>query len=340
MSPQSKKLIFSLLVLIMSSLSGCATPAVDYDQVGKNEKIVIKFSHVVAESTPKGQAAKRFAHLVGKRTNGKVEVQVYPNSILYKDGEEFEALKSNRIQMIAPATAKLSDEYPQWQIFDLPFLFSSYEHVHRIMDGPVGTQLSQLLETRNMQVMAMWDNGFKAMSANRPLIKVDDFKGLTFRIMSSKVLEAQFHLLGANAIMKPFDVLYQNLESGLVDGAENPPSNFYSKRFQKVQNYLTLSEHGYLGYVVIVNKEFLDGLPPDIRKTLEETLNEVTAWEREIADEENIKAIEAIKASGDTQVYKLTPQEKEVWKNKLAPLFTQFETVIGKKMIKSVQDAK
>ena len=332
-----------LIIGIMLFLVGCSKNnknVIDFEQVSKDDKIVIKFSHVVAEDSPKGQAARRFAQLVGERTNGKVEVQVYPNSLLYKDGEEFEALRENRIQMIAPATAKLSQEFPQWQIFDLPFLFKDYDHVHSVMDGPVGKELKGLLKDHNMKAVAMWDNGFKEMSANTPLVKISDFENKKFRVMGSDVLVSQFELLKASSVVKPFNELYQALESEEVGGAENPPANFYTKKFYQVQKFLTLSDHGYLGYVLIVNDQFWQEIPSETRQILEDTLIEVTAWEREHALMDNLNALQAIKATGDVQIYHLSDEEKEEWKVVLKPLYTQYEGVIGRDLIEKALEKR
>ncbi|WP_088552796.1 TRAP transporter substrate-binding protein [Calderihabitans maritimus] len=320
-------------VLVVLSLGGCSSRARDMEQVSKEERIVIRFSHVVAESTPKGRAAKRFALLVNERTNGRVEVQVYPNSRLYKDGEEFKALLEGNVQLIAPATAKLTEWFPEWALFDLPFLFESYEEVHRAMDGEIGRRLSDLLLKRNMMALAMWDNGFKQVSANRPLLWPQDFASLTFRIMPSKVLEAQFAQLGAKTVAMPFNEVYSALESGMVDGAENPPSNMLTKKFYEVQSHLTISNHGYLGYVVLTNRQFWESLPEDIRKVLEDTLREVTQWEREIAAQENEKDLELIKKSGKIQVHYLTEEQKKAWKEALQPVYRQMEEFIGKDLI-------
>ncbi|KKM08969.1 C4-dicarboxylate ABC transporter [Clostridiales bacterium PH28_bin88] len=326
-----------LLVTLVTGLIGCGGRARDAEQVDRDERIVIKFSHVVAENTPKGLAAQRFAQLVAQRTAGRVEVQVYPNSRLYKDGEEMDALLDGRIQMIAPATSKLSEWFPQWQLFDLPFLYSNEEEIHRLTDGPVGMSLMELLKSRNMLGLAMWDNGFKVMSGNRPLLEVEDFKGMRFRIMPSKVLAAQFQRLGAWTLALPFDQVYGALETGMVEGTENTPSNIYSKKFHEKQSHLTVSNHGYIGYAVITNREFWEGLPPDIRQILEDTMAEVTAWERDIADQQNIADLEAIRQAGTTEVHELSPEQREAWKAAMLPVWDQFSDVIGAGLLEAVE---
>ena len=299
------------------------------EQVGQDERIVIKFSHVVSEFTPKGLAARRFAELVHERTQGRVEVQVYPNSQLYMDGEETDALINNHVQMIAPATAKMTEYFKELYLLDLPFLFEDYAQVHRFIDSDAGRKLLQSAKGQGMISLAMWDNGFKVMTSNRPLYTPDDFRGLRFRIMPSRVLDAQFVQLGAEARDIPFSDVFAALEKGWVDAAENTPSNIYSKKFYTVQEHLTISNHGYLGYLVLTNESFWTALPDDIRTILETTLAEVTEWEREIAQEQNERDLQRIINSGQIEIYELSESDKAVWKEALLPVHQLFLPEIG-----------
>lgn len=331
----NKVYVFCLICLFLLPLvSGCQTRAMDLEQVSYEERIVIKFSHVVAESSPKGQAANRFAALVKERTGGRVEVQVYPNSVLYKDGEEMEALVKGQVQMIAPATAKVAEKFPLWQIFDLPFLFLNEEEVHRVMDGEVGQQLFQMLEPHRIKAIAMWDNGFKQITTTVPLRKLEDFRGIKFRVMpGSLVLERQFRLLGAEPVPYAFDDVYKALEEGRVQGTENSASNIYSKKFYELQPYLTISNHGFLGYVVLVNGPFWDNLPEDIKLIIEETMEEVTQWQREMAAEQNAADLEAILGTGRVEAWWLTPEEKERWRQMMQPVYRDFENLGGAQLL-------
>jgi C4-dicarboxylate-binding protein DctP len=320
-------------VLLTPSLSGCQKRARDLEQVGEDERIVIKFSHVVSEFTPKGLAARRFAELVHERTKGRVEVQVYPNSQLYMDGEEIDALINNHVQMVAPATAKMTEYFPELLLFDLPFIFEDYEQVHRFIDSDTGSRLLAKLRGNGMLSLAMWDNGFKVMTANRPLHSPEDFRGLRFRIMPSRVLDAQFVQLGARATDLPFSDVFVALERKLVDAAENTPSNIYSKKFHTVQEHLTISNHGYLGYLVLTNEDFWASLPEDIRIILEEALEEVTSWERQIAQDHNERDLERIIKSGQIEVYTLSDENREAWRIALLPIHERFLKEIGPELI-------
>ncbi|KRB88477.1 TRAP transporter substrate-binding protein [Noviherbaspirillum sp. Root189] len=299
--------------------------------------IVIKFSHVVANDTPKGKAADRFKALAEKATKGRVKVEVYPNSTLYKDKEELEALQLGAVQMLAPSLAKFGPlGVKEFEIFDLPYIFPTKEVLYRVTEGPIGKDLFKKLESKGITGLAYWDNGFKVMSANKPLRTPADFKGLRMRIQSSKVLDVQMRALGANPQVMAFSEVYQALQTGIVDGTENPPSNLYTQKMHEVQKHVTVSNHGYLGYAVIVNKKFWDGLPADIRSALEGAMKESTRYANAIAQQENDSAMEAVKKSGKTEIYVLNDKDRAEWRKALLPVQKDMEGRIGKDLIGAV----
>ncbi|WP_136417726.1 MULTISPECIES: TRAP transporter substrate-binding protein [Oxalobacteraceae] len=299
--------------------------------------IVIKFSHVVANDTPKGKAADRFKELAEKATKGRVKVEVYPNSTLYKDKEELEALQLGAVQMLAPSLAKFGPlGVKEFEVFDIPYIFPSKDVLYRVTEGQIGKDLFKKLEPKGITGLAYWDNGFKIMSANKPLHHPADFKGLKMRIQSSKVLDAQMRALGANPQVMAFSEVYQALQTGVVDGTENPWSNLYTQKMHEVQKHVTASNHGYLGYAVIVNKKFWDGLPADIRTALEGAMKDATKYANAIAQQENDNAMEAVKKSGKSTIYTLTDAEKTEWRNALKPVQKDMEGRIGKDLIQAV----
>jgi len=299
--------------------------------------IVIKFSHVVATDTPKGQAAERFKEQAEKLTKGRVKVEVYPNSQLYKDKEELEALQLGAVQMLAPSLAKFGPlGVKEFEAFDLPYIFPSKAALYAVTEGPIGKGLLKKLEPKGITGLAYWDNGFKILSANKPLHVPADFRGQKMRIQSSKVLDAQMRALGANPQVLAFSEVYQALQTGVVDGTENPPSNMYTQKMHEVQKHLTVSNHGYLGYAVIVNKKFWDGLPADIRGQLEQAMRDATTFEKAIAQRDNDLALEAIRKAGKTTIYNLTPAEQAQWRQALLPVHKQMEGRIGKDLIQAI----
>ncbi len=299
--------------------------------------IIIKFSHVVAPDTPKGKGAIRFKELAETYTDGKVRVEVYPNSQLYKDREEVEALQLGAVQMLAPTMSKFGPlGVKEYEVFDLPYIFPDKEALRKVTNGPLGKELLQKLQNKGIIGLAFWDNGFKIMSANRPLNTPGDMLGLKMRIQSSKVLEAQMKDLGAAPQVLAFSEVYQALQTGVVDGTENPPSNMYTQKMHEVQKYATLTNHGYLGYVVIVNKKFWNDLPADIRSKLEQALDEATEYANAIAEKENKDALEAMKKSGKTEFHTLTARERQAWIDALKPVHKEMESRVGKELLQSI----
>jgi C4-dicarboxylate-binding protein DctP len=301
------------------------------------QPIIIKFSHVVAVDTPKGKGAEYFKKLAEERTKGRVKVEVYANSTLYKDGEEVDALQLGSVQMLAPSLAKFGPlGVRAFEVFDLPYIFDDNNALHKVTDGPTGKMLFQKLESKGIVGLAYWDNGFKDFSANKPLRLPGDVKGLKMRIQSSKVLDSEIRALGGIPQIMAFSEVYQALQTGVVDGTENPPSNFYTQKMNEVQKYLTLSNHGYLGYAVIVNKKFWDGLPAEIRTTLEGAMKDATKYANDISQKENDNALEAVRKTGKTQILTLTADEKAAWKKALASVHRENESRIGKDVIEEV----
>ncbi|WP_153722042.1 DctP family TRAP transporter solute-binding subunit [Sporosarcina cascadiensis] len=331
----------SLGIIVM--LAGCQQTRypVDHEQLSGEERLVIRFSHVVGEDTPKGLAARRFASLMKERSDGYIEVQVFPNSMLYKDGEEMEALSDNDIQMIAPATSKVTSIVPEWSVMDLPFAFDSYEEVHAYIKGKTGQELISKLDQQGLVMLGMWDNGFKQLT-NRdfPINEPTDIKGLNMRIMPSDIIEQQFNLFGASAVKLDFDNVFQSLDEGLIDAQENTMSNITSKSLHYRQEYMTVSNHGYLGYVLLMNKEFWEDLPDEVRSLIEETLSEVSEWQQEIAHKLNDQELSKLEECNCIEITHLSDEEKQQWEEAFSPVYDFYRGRFGAKNINSLPKIK
>jgi len=302
--------------------------------------IIVKFSHVVAPDTPKGKGVEYFRKLVEERSRGRVKVEVYPNSQLYKDKEELEALQLGSVQMLAPSVSKFGPMgLKAFEVFDLPYLFGNYDAVHEVTHGPVGRSMLERLASYGMVGLAFWDNGFKEFTANRPLRRPEDFRGLKMRVKSSKVLEAQMRALGAIPQVLAFSDVYQALQTGVVDGAENTPVNIYTQKFHEVQKVLSMSHHGYDAYVIVVNRKFWDSLPPDVRALLEQAMIDATRYVDGISAQAEVDAIDAIRRSGRIQVVNLTAEERLSLKEAMQPVYRQMEGRIGADVVASVRAA-
>ncbi|MGQ8923815.1 TRAP transporter substrate-binding protein [Bacillus halotolerans] len=313
----------------------------DDDQEGLQDQIVFKFSHVVAENTPKGLAANKFAELVNEKSGGKMKIEVFPNGSLYSDIEEIEALQNGDVQFIAPSTSKLGMLSPEWGVLDLPYAFTDYDAVKKGLHGTIGTQLFDSLKKNQLKGLAYWTNGFKQITTNQGPVKTpDDLKGQDLRIMQSNVIEDQFKLLGAAPHQESFNSTFQLLENNIVDGEENTISNIYSKKFYNVQDYLTISSHGYLGYAVMTDEHFWNAQTPETRRILTEAMQETTEWNETYAEEMNKEQLEEIKKHSSIKIYELSDKEKKDWMKRLDPVYRQYEPIFGRKLIQELLELR
>src|SRR5450631_3776721 len=296
--------------------------------------IVIKFSHVVTNDTPKGKGALKFKELAEKYTDGKVKIEVYPNSSLYKDKEEIEALQLGSVQMLAPSTAKFAPlGVKEFEALDLPWLFKDEATYAAAMKGQIGKWLFGKLESKGISGLAYWDNGFHMTSANRPLIAPADFQGLKVRISGSKIADRYFRDIGSIPQIMAFSEVYQALQTGVVDGCENTASNYLTQKFHEVQKHITVSYHAHLQYAVIVNTKFWNGLPPDIRKQVDKAMDEATDYTNSIAVKENEDALAEIKKSGKTTLHTLSADQKKAWQTAMAPTYQWAKGRVGTEVL-------
>ncbi len=321
--------VMAICAMAFASLSATSALA--------DEPILLKFSHVVADATPKGQGALLFKQLVEERLAGKVKVEVYPNSSLFGDANELEALRKNDVQLLAPSLAKFEQYTKQLQVFDLPFLFDDLDAVNRFQKRAKGRQLLRSMEDHNIVGLAYWHNGMKQLSATRALNMPGDANGLSFRIQPSAVLEAQFGQVGANSQKLPFSEVFKALQSGQVQGAENPWSNIYSQKLHEVQPFISETNHGVLDYMLVSNSRFWYGIPHQIRMELEAIIDEVTYVVNKQAEAANQADRQRIVDSGRSQVINLTAEQRQAWRDAMRPVWEQFQGQIGSDVIKAAQ---
>jgi C4-dicarboxylate-binding protein DctP len=296
--------------------------------------MVVKFSHVVAPDTPKGKGALKFKELAEKYTGGKVKVEVYPNSQLYKDKEELEALQLGAVQFLAPSTAKFAPlGVKEFEALDLPFLFKDEEEYAKVSKGPVGQWLMKKLEAKGITGLGFWDNGFHMVSSNRPLLTPADFQGLKFRISGSKIADKYFRLVGCIPQIMAFAEVYQALQTGVVDGIENTPSNYLTQKFYEVQKDITIANHGHLQYAVITNTKWWNGLPADIKAGLDKAMNEATDYTNSIARQENIDALTEMKKFGKSTFHVATAEQRAALRKAMAPTYKWAEGRVGKEIL-------
>ena len=334
-----RPLIKGLCALMLAPLVLTGTGA-SFVASAQDAPIIIKFSHVVAPDTPKGKGAQKFKELAEAALPGKVKIEVYPNSQLYKDKEELEALQLGSVQMLAPSLSKFGPlGAKEFEVFDFPYIFADKAALRKVTDGPIGKDMLKKLDAKGIVGLAFWDNGFKVLSANKPLKSPDDLLGLKMRIQSSKVSEAQMKALGASPQVMAFSEVYQALQTGVVDGTENPPSNMFTQKMHEVQKFAIITNHGYLGYAVIVNKAFWDGLAPDVRAGLEKAMAEATTYANEIAQKENDDALVAMKATGKTEFLTPTPEQQKAWQAAMLPVQKEMASRVGQDLIDAIKAA-
>ncbi|MCP3369606.1 TRAP transporter substrate-binding protein [Bradyrhizobium cajani] len=326
------------LILAAASIAALAGPLALTGPASAQAPIILKFSHVVATDTPKGKASEKFKELAEKYTGGKVKVEIYPNSTLYKDKEELEALQLGSVQMLAPSNSKFGPlGIREFEVFDLPYILPDLKTLRKVTEGPLGARLLKLLDSKGITGLAYWDNGFKQMSANKKLVTPADYQGVKFRIQSSRVLQAQFKALSALPQVMAFSEVYQALQTGVVDGQENTWSNIYTQKMHEVQKYITETNHGYIGYVVIVNKKFWDDLPADIRDQLTKAMKEATDFNNAQSQKENDDALAEIKKSGKSEIIKLTGEQDEAMRKAMEPVYKDAAGRIGQPLIDEFQ---
>jgi C4-dicarboxylate-binding protein DctP len=325
----------AILFLIMAALGASAAHA---EPASGSPPIVIKFSHVAAPQAHKSKGAERFKTLAEDYTGGRVRIDLYPNSQLYKDKEELEALQLGAVEMLAPSLSKFSPlGIAAFEVFDLPYLFRDTADLARITQGPIGRELLTLLEAKGIVGLGFWNNGFKILSANRPLRQPDDLLGLKVRIQSSRVIEEQMTALGALPQILAFSEAYQALSSGVVDGTENPPANMYNQKMYEVQRHATLTNHGFLGYAVIVNRDFWKGLPADIRASIERALEDATPYANAEAAKENEEAMAAMLKTGKTEFHAPTEDELADWRSALRPVQARMADRVGADLLRRIE---
>ena len=328
-----KKIFKTLVLPVALSVAGMVGTA------QAQSPLVIKFAHVVADNTPKGQGANLFKQKAEERLGDKVRVDVYPNSSLYGDGQEMDALLSSDVHLLAPSLSKLEHYQKKLQLFDLPFLFENMAAVDRFQHSEDGVELLKSMEDKNITGLAYWHNGMKQLSADKALRVPRDARGLRFRVQASNVLEEQFIALRANPRKIAFAEVYQALQTGVVNGAENTYSNIYSQKVHEVQKFITESNHGIIDYMVITNSTFWNGLDADIRTALEEVMAEVTVEVNQMAQELNDNDKARIIEAGSTEIIDITPEQRNEWREAVQPVWKKFEDQIGADLIQTANDA-
>ncbi|MCI2236095.1 MULTISPECIES: DctP family TRAP transporter solute-binding subunit [unclassified Helicobacter] len=308
-----------------------------------NKVYEVKFAHVVSANTPKGRAADFFAKRVNEMTDGRIVVHVFPSAQLVDDDKVFQELKRNNVQLAAPSFSKFTPFAKEFNLWDIPFIFRDTEHLHKVMDGEVGQILKDVVTAKGYVALDYWDAGFKQFSTNKkPIVLPSDVEGQKMRIMSSKVLEEQTKAVKGIPQVLPFGEVYSALQTGVVDAAENPLSNLYNSKFYEVQSSITMSNHGYLGYLVVASEKFWNELPKDLQEKFVAAMKEATAYEREESAKEEAMLLDKLKADDKTgtQIFELTEDQKQQWKDVMVAIYPKFYDLVSQELIEKTINTK
>lgn len=300
-------------------------------------EIVVKFSHVTnTDKHPKGIAATLLAKRVNDEMNGKMCMEVFPNSTLYNDNKVLEAVLQGDVQLAAPSLSKFEKFTKKFRIFDLPFMFKDINAVEAFQASDSGQAMLGSMQKRGLQGLAYWHNGMKQMSANKPLIVPTDANGLKFRVQSSDVLVAQMEAIGGSPQKMAFSEVYGALQQGVVDGQENTWSNIYGKKFFEVQDGITQTDHGIIDYLLVTSVDWLDGLPQDVREQLLTIVSEVSATRNKESTAVNEAAKKSVIDAGGT-VRMLNAEQRQAWVDVMKPVWDKFAGDVGQENIDAAQ---
>ena len=335
----------SIAIGALVVLGACSSPRGAATGSADDEVFTIKFSHVTTTNTPKGQAAEKFKEIIEASSEGRIVVEIYPNSELYGDKDELQALQSNSVQMIAPSSSKFTTIAPQLQLLDLPFLFDSSADIPALAsrDSIIGKAIFENadLTAAKVKVLGLWDNGMKQLGANIPLRTLDDIAGQSYRIQPSDVLASQFEAWGGKPSIMAFSEVYNGLQQGVIDGQENTYSNMETQKMHTVQKYITESDHGYIGYIAAINSDFFDSLPADLQEILIAAVDEASAYNREIAVQLQDDAKQAILDAGTTEIITLTDAERQTWIDAVVPsVWEQYKDILGAEIVDELLAAR
>ncbi|MGB3244400.1 MAG: TRAP transporter substrate-binding protein [Sulfitobacter sp.] len=326
-----KFLTAAAVALSVSVSAGAVAAACD------DGEIVIKFSHVTnTDKHPKGIAASLLMERVNEEMNGKVCMEVFPNSTLYDDDKVLEAMLQGDVQMAAPSLSKFEQFTKVFRIFDLPFMFKNVDAVDAFQSSEAGQAMKSSMERRGLTGLQFWHNGMKQMSANKPLNTPSDAAGLKFRVQPSDVIKAQMEAIGVSPQPMAFSEVYGALQTGVVDGQENTWSNIYGQKFFEVQDGITETNHGIIDYMVVTSTDWWDSLEPDVRDQLATILAEVTTERNAAVGQVDMDARQAVLDAGST-IIELDPEQRQVWVDAMKPVWDQFIGDVGQENIDAAQ---
>ncbi|WP_105370155.1 TRAP transporter substrate-binding protein [Neorhizobium huautlense] len=289
----------------------------------------LKFAAANNKGHPQVTGMEKFAEIVKEKSGGKIEVKLFPGGVLGGDVQTVSALQGGVVEMLVLNAGILASNVKAFGAVDLPFLFNSGEEADKVMDGAFGKSLADKLPATGLVGLAYWELGFRNLTnERRPVTKLEDIKGLKIRTLQSPIPIEMFNSLGANAVPLPYTELYTALETGTVDGQENPAANIINAKFYEVQKYMTLTRHQYNPQIVLISKKFWDKLNDEEKAVLQSAATEARDFQRKVSREADAKAVAEIKEKG-MQVDELSAAETQKLRDAVKPLIDKFSADIG-----------
>ena len=299
----------------------------------------MKLASLTPASHTYNQAANKFAELVKQRSQGRIEVKVYPDGQLGKGERELlEAIQQGTLDIYVGSTAPLSGFSPSMGILDIPFLFRDYAHADKVLDGPIGLSLLKELEKANLKGLAFWENGFRNLTNSKLAVKTpDEAKGLKIRTQENKIHLTAWKAAGVNPVPMAWGEVYGALQQKTIDGQENPVAVIHSAKLNEVQKYLSMTQHVYSPAVLIVSAKKWQAIPPADQEMLLKTALEVAQFERKLGRDAEEKQVAELTARGMTVTKDV---DKAAWQKAMQPAFDEFSKQFGKEKIDAILSTK
>jgi len=331
-------LVGILLLVLALLVAGCGgqNDGAQSSDAGTKDKILIRLAHGAAPNHPWNLAAEKFAETVSEETDGRVEFQIFTAGQMGSDREMTEALQNGTLQMAIVSTMAMSAFEPAVQVYDLPYLFPSYEKAYEVLDGPIGEEVAAKLIPKGIRVLAYWENDFRHFSnSKRPIETVEDLQGIKMRVPETPILIAWLESIGAAPTPVPYNELYSSLQTKMVDGQDNGVFLTHSAKYYEVQEYYSLTGHIYSPAPLMINETFYQSLPDDIKQVIDKAAIEMRDYQRQLDREQLDSRLEEMKAAG-LKVNEISPENLQGFIDSTEAVYDKFKNQIDQNILRQI----
>ncbi|MDT8862109.1 TRAP transporter substrate-binding protein [Alkalihalobacillus sp. MEB130] len=303
------------------------------NMVGSEGVKLIRFGHGAAESNERHLAVMKFKELVEEKSEGTLSVLVYPNEQLGSEAEMIESVTFNDLQMVASSAFSQYDQ--RISVFELPYLFESYEEAWSVLDGDIGQDVAEPFLENNLRIIAYFENGFRHVTSNMPIESPEDLRGLKIRTPEFPLSVSTFRSLGANPTPMAFGELYMALQQGTVDAQENPVANIFASKFNEVQTYLNMTTHQYFSLPVAISEEFWQSLTFEEQEIIETSAKEAAQFHRDLLRENEESMIADLQAAG----MEIVEPDLEAFRDRAIPVYDSYKSRFGEDLVNNILKA-